>query len=55
MGKKYTFSGSVYFQRMLEKRLYSTDEEAIRARVAAANLTGVFKRRIVKKAKNIFI
>lgn len=51
MGKKYTFSGSVYFERMLERGLYSTDGAAIRARVAAANLTGVFSKRIVKKTK----
>ncbi|MDQ7794834.1 MAG: FAD-dependent oxidoreductase [bacterium] len=42
--KKYTFSGSVYFQRMKELDLYTTDREAIRARVQAAGLTGVFSR-----------
>ncbi|OPZ74778.1 MAG: tRNA (uracil-5-)-methyltransferase Gid [Firmicutes bacterium ADurb.Bin456] len=49
MGKKYTFSGSVYFERMLERGLYSTDGAAIKARVAAANLTGVFRRKLIKK------
>jgi len=42
MTKKYTFSGSVYFQRMLERGSYSTDHDEIDARVAAAGFTGVF-------------
>ncbi|GAW92278.1 FAD-dependent oxidoreductase [Calderihabitans maritimus] len=40
--KKYTFSGSVYFERMKEKGLYTTDVEDIRMRVEAAGLTNVF-------------
>lgn len=40
--KKYTFSGSVLFTRMLELGLYSNDPKAIRERVASAGLTGVF-------------
>jgi len=39
---KYTFSGSVYFERMKAKGLYTTDRQAIEARVGAAGLTGVF-------------
>ncbi|MEW5899239.1 MAG: FAD-dependent oxidoreductase [Bacillota bacterium] len=46
--KKYTFSGSVYFQRMQEKGLYSTDVELIHARVARAGLKGVFKQKIMR-------
>jgi hypothetical protein len=42
LGLKYTFSGSVYFERMKQRDLYSTDVAAIRARVAAAGLTDVF-------------
>ncbi|MBM7866833.1 FAD-dependent oxidoreductase [Heliobacterium gestii] len=42
--KKYTFSGSVYFQRMKEQGLYSTDVNAIRQRVEGAGLTGVMAR-----------
>ena len=42
--KKYTFSGSVYFERMQEKGLYSTDNAAIKARVAAAGCTGIFAK-----------
>jgi hypothetical protein len=42
LGLKYTFSGSVYFQRMRERNLYSTDRETIRKRVDEAGLTGLF-------------
>lgn len=42
---KYTFSGSVYFERMKARGLYTTDREAIAARVGAAGLAGVFARR----------
>ena len=42
MTKKYTFSGSVYFNRMQELGLYSTDISAIQDRVEKAGLTGVF-------------
>jgi hypothetical protein len=42
--KKYTFSGSVYFQRMQELGMYTTDIRAIRQRVQATGLTGVFAR-----------
>ncbi len=39
---KYTFSGSVFFDRMLERELYSTDVGQITERVDSAGLTGVF-------------
>ena len=38
---KYTFSGSILFERMKELGLYSTDPKAIRERVAAAGLENV--------------
>lgn len=44
---KYTFSGSVYFKRMEEKGLYTTDVEAIKAKVEAAGLTGVYNKKLV--------
>ncbi len=44
--KKYTFSGSVLFERMQARGLYTTDREAVAARVAAAGLTGVFAREV---------
>ncbi|MFZ5632716.1 MAG: FAD-dependent oxidoreductase [Bacillota bacterium] len=43
--KKYTFSGSVYFERMQEKGLYTTDIETIEKRVKKAGLAGVFKEK----------
>ncbi|MCK7510314.1 MAG: FAD-dependent oxidoreductase [Desulfobacterales bacterium] len=39
---KYTFSGSVYFDRMQARSLYTTDAQVIRERVAAAGLENVF-------------
>ncbi len=39
---KYTFSGSVYFERMQEKGLYSMDPEEIRRRVEKVKMTGIF-------------
>ena len=46
MGKKYTFSGSVYFDRMKKLGLYSVDVSEIAARVEKAGLTGVFSKKI---------
>jgi folate-dependent tRNA-U54 methylase TrmFO/GidA len=39
---KYTFSGSVYFERMKAKALYTLDKKQIEQRVGAAGLSGVF-------------
>lgn len=47
MKKKYTFSGSVLFQRMQELGLYSTDKAAIVQRVADAGLSGVFAQKLI--------
>jgi len=51
--KKYTFSGSVYFERMKERGLYTTDLYAIEKRVRAEGLTGIYRevvrRGMVKK------
>jgi hypothetical protein len=44
LGFKYTFSGSVYFERMKQMGLYVTDVETIRQRVAVAGLTDAFAR-----------
>ena len=44
LGCRYTFSGSVYFERMKQKGLYVTDAATIRSRVAAAGLSDVFAR-----------
>ena len=39
---KYTFSGSVYFERMKAKGLYTTDRKQVEQRVGAAGLSMVF-------------
>jgi len=44
LGYKYTFSGSVYFDRMKEKGLYSTDPKEIERRVDQAGMLGIFSR-----------
>jgi len=47
MKKKYTFSGSVYLERMQASGLYTTDVEAIRRKVEKTGLIGLFNRKIV--------
>jgi len=44
LGYKFTFSGSVYFDRMKQKGLYTTDVKEIRKRVDQAGLAGVFSK-----------
>lgn len=43
--KKHTFSGSVYFERMQAKGLYSTDLETIKARVEKAGMQDIFNKK----------
>lgn len=45
--KKYTFSGSVYFERMKEKGLYTTNVDEIKQRVEKAGMTGVYNQKVV--------
>ena len=45
LGLKFTFSGSVYFERMKKRCSYTTDVAEIRRRVEAAGLTNVFAAR----------
>jgi hypothetical protein len=45
LGLKYTFSGSVYFERMKELGLYSTDTRKIEERIGRAGMAGVFAAR----------
>ncbi|MBM2847543.1 MAG: FAD-dependent oxidoreductase [Anaerolineales bacterium] len=45
--KKYTFSGSVYFERMKARGLYTTENAVIAARVTAAGLTHVYRQKVV--------
>jgi hypothetical protein len=46
LGLKFTFSGSVYFERMKERGAYTTDIAEIRRRVGAAGMTDVFAGRV---------
>jgi hypothetical protein len=46
MGKKYTFSGDIYFRRMKELNLYTTDISAIQQRVADAGFTNFFAQEV---------
>lgn len=46
MSKKYTFSGSVYFERMKELGLYITDPTEITRRVEECGLTNVFTNKL---------
>lgn len=47
MKMRYTFSGSVYFERMKQRDLYTTDTELVARRVNASGLSGVFDRALV--------
>jgi len=44
--KKYTFSGSVYFERMKRLNLYTTNVEEIRKRVESVGMTNIFNHKI---------
>ena len=46
--KKYTFSGSVYFRRMTDRDLYTTDIKKIQKCIEKAGLTNVYKRLTIK-------
>ena len=47
LGLKYTFSGSVLFERMKEKGLYTTDKKAIAQRVDAARPDRSIRLRLI--------
>jgi hypothetical protein len=44
LGYKYTFSGSVYFERMKQRGLDSTDSNEIEKRVDQAGMLGIFSK-----------
>lgn len=48
--RKYTFSGSVFFDQMKKRDLYITDVALIRKRVAKTGLTNIFARPLGVKA-----
>ena len=41
--KRLTFAGGLYFQRMQDRQLYSTERRLIQKRVSAAGLADVYK------------
>jgi len=45
LGLKYTFSGSVFFERMKERGLYSVNTKEIEERVEKAGMAGIFGSR----------
>lgn len=45
---RYTFAGSVFFERMKERGLYTTDREVIRKRLDRYGLTGIYREKLVK-------
>lgn len=47
MGKKYTFSGSIYFERMKTKGLYTLDIHQIRQSIASLGLSEIFNQNLV--------
>lgn len=46
--KRFTFAGSLYFNRMKEIGFYTTDVDAIRNRVKEVGLEGVYNKKIIK-------
>lgn len=44
---RYTFAGAEYFNRMVEKGLYSTDNNEIHNRVKKLNLDGIFNEKLI--------
>jgi hypothetical protein len=47
MGQKFTFSGSVLLNHLMELDMYSTDLEVVAKRVADTGLTGVFAQKLL--------
>ena len=44
---RYTFAGSVFFKRMQDLGLYTTDIKEITARVSKLNLDNIFEQKLV--------
>ena len=47
MAKKYTFSGSVYFERMKQQNFYTTDVKEIHNRIRKVNLYGIINNQVI--------
>lgn len=48
-GLKFTFSGSVYFERMQKRELYTVDKDVIAERARAAGMDQIFRSKIEMK------
>ena len=44
---RFTFAGSIYFNRMKEIGLYSTDSKEIEDRITRLGLKGIFNEKVV--------
>ena len=44
---RFTFAGSIYFERMKELGFYSTDSNVILERVRKAGLEGLYDKKII--------
>ncbi|SMC17319.1 hypothetical protein SAMN02745134_00294 [Clostridium acidisoli DSM 12555] len=45
--KRFTFAGSIYFERMKELNLYTTDEIEIKRKIEKLNLTNIFSEKLL--------
>ncbi|MEG0181656.1 MAG: hypothetical protein RR657_07155 [Peptostreptococcaceae bacterium] len=45
---RFTFAGSVYFNRMKELGFYTIDKDVVRDRVKKASLEGIYDKKIIK-------
>lgn len=45
---KFTFAGSIYFNRMKELGFYTTDKKSIEERVRKTGLEGIFDKKIIR-------
>lgn len=46
---KFTFAGSIYFERMKEKNLYITDEKVLQKKVENSGLLGFYDKKLVNE------
>lgn len=44
---RYTFAGSIFFNRMKENKLYTTDKNQIELRVKKLNLDNIFSTKLI--------
>lgn len=44
---RFTFAGSLYFERMNELGFYTTDKDLISERVKKSGLEGVFDKKVI--------